>query len=128
MDSAWWKVHATEVHEAFPGERWAPVTYPGVRKARFKFFQNSGAGAIALAAHWGARRIVLLGYDGQKTGGQAHWHGNHPAGLGNAGSVDKWPAQFRELARHLNGIEIINCSRATALNAFPQGSLDEVLL
>lgn len=128
MDSAWWKVHAEEASAAFAGEPWAPITYPGVRKARFKYFQNSGAGAISLAAHWGASRIVLLGYDCQKTGGQAHWHGNHPAGLGNAGSVDKWPAQFRELAHHLAGREIINCSRATALKAFPCGSLDEVLL
>ncbi|MEW6462940.1 MAG: hypothetical protein AB1459_17600 [Pseudomonadota bacterium] len=128
MDSAWWQVHGPEVAEHFRGERWAPITYRNVSKARFNHFQNSGAGAVSLAAHWGAERIILLGYDCQKTGGRAHWHGDHPAGLGNAGSLDKWPGQFRQLAQHLGSLDVINCSRETALAVFPRRSLDEVLL
>lgn len=128
MDSAWWQQHFAEAVQTFQGERWAPITYQGVRKARFTHFQNSGAGAAALAAHWGAERIVMLGYDCQRTGGKAHWHGDHPAGLGNAGSLDKWPAQFRQLAQHLVRLDVINCSRETALAVFPRRPLDEVLL
>ena len=70
---------------------------------------------------------ALSGYDCQHTGGKAHWHGNHPKGLGNAGSVDKWPNQFRMLAARLPNIKIINCTRETALNVFPRGTLEEVL-
>lgn len=128
MDSAWWQVHGAEAVSDFQGERWAPITYQGVSKARFQHFQNSGAGAASLAAHWGAERIILLGYDCQKTGGRAHWHGDHPAGLGNAGSLDKWPVQFRQLAQHLAHLDVINCSRETALAVFPRRPLDEVLL
>ncbi|HCE6817724.1 hypothetical protein ACSBR8_21920 [Pseudomonas aeruginosa] len=127
MDAAWWQVHGDEAASAFVGERCAPLTFKGVKKVRFQQFQNSGAGAASLAAFWGARRIILLGYDCQKTGGRAHWHGDHPAALGNAGSVDKWPSQFRQLAAHLAGLEVINCSRETALEAFPRRPLEEVL-
>ncbi|HGN1626669.1 TPA: hypothetical protein ACKRMI_000040 [Pseudomonas aeruginosa] len=127
MDAAWWQVHGDEAASAFGGDRCAPLTFKGVKKVRFQQFQNSGAGAASLAAFWGARRIILLGYDCQKTGGRAHWHGDHPAALGNAGSVGKWPAQFRQLAAHLAGLEVINCSRETALEAFPRRPLEEVL-
>ena len=128
MDSTWWVAYGAEAKAAFGGEFWAPITVPGVHKARFKCFQNSGSGAIALAAHWGAERIALLGYDGQKTGGRAHWHGDHPAGLGNAGSADKWPGQFQDLAKHLTKLSVINCSRETVHTAFPRQPLHEVLL
>ena len=125
--------YGAEAKSAFAGEFWAPITFPGVRKARFNCFRNSGAGAIALAAKWGAEQITLLGYDGQKTGGKAHWHGDHPEiadpkrRMGNAGSLPKWPAQFRELVRFVPGLGIINCSRETALTVFPRASLESVL-
>ena len=93
----------------------------------FKAFGNSGAGAIAMAVKAGASRVILLGYDCQKTGGQAHWHGDHPAGLGNAGSMPKWPEQFKRLAESIEDAEIINCSRETALTAFPRGELESAL-
>ena len=77
--------------------------------------------------HFGARRIYLLGYDCQHTGGQRHWHGDHPKGMGNAGTVAKWPRQFRELVRFVPGAQIINCSRETALTVFPRAPLESVL-
>lgn len=43
---------------------------------------NSGQRAIQLAAHFGAERIILLGYDCSLENG-THWHGNHPDGLKN---------------------------------------------
>lgn len=92
-----------------------------------KAFGNSGAGAIALAAKAAASRVILLGYDCQKTGGMVHHHGDHPEGLGNAGSMPKWPAQFANLAAAMKGVEVINCSRETALTAFPRGELESVL-
>lgn len=128
MDRAWWDKHIAEVRARFRGLLATPVTAcHGVHKIRFDHQRNSGAGAVALAAHLGARRIVLLGYDGQKTGGRAHWHGDHPAGLGNAGNVGRWPAQFADLARKLNGAEIINASRETALTCWPRAALEDAL-
>lgn len=86
---------------------------------------NSGAGAILLASHFGAQRIVLIGYDCHKRGG-AHHHGNHPKGLGNAGSLHKWPEQFAQVARMVTA-EVINCSPGTALNVFPRADLESAL-
>ncbi|KAA5936461.1 hypothetical protein F3I48_17995, partial [Pantoea sp. M_3] len=43
---------------------------------------NSGQRAIQLAAHLGAERIILLGYDCSLANG-THWHGEHPDGLKN---------------------------------------------
>ncbi len=112
---------------AFRGERVAPVQAPGARRVRFEPGANSGLGAIALAAHWGASRIILLGYDCQHTGGRTHWHGDHPQGLGNAGVVKLWPGQFAQLAGRLKGVEIVNCSRETALRCFPREPLEVAL-
>lgn len=88
---------------------------------------NSGAAVLGLAAYWFARRIVLLGYDLQHTGGKAHWHGDHPPRLGNAGGWRDWPDQFRALMPRLQGIEVINASRETALTLFPRATIEEAL-
>lgn len=137
MDAVWWEHYLAEVKSTFAGERFSHGSRAGVTKVRTDYYrqqgQNSGAGAIALAHHFGARRIYLLGYDCQRTGGKAHWHGDHPVvldpkrRLGNAGSLPKWPAQFRELLRFVPGAKIINCSRETALTAFPRARLEDVL-
>ncbi|MBC7201931.1 MAG: hypothetical protein H5U29_00210 [Pusillimonas sp.] len=128
MDRAWWKVYFKEVQTNFRGQTYSPITgLYNVNKINFKHYRNSGAGAIALAAHFGAKRIVLLGYDCQHTGGKKHWHGDHPSGLGNAGSLWKWKEHFEEVARDFSDLEIINCSRETALDCFPRQTLEEAL-
>lgn len=135
MDEPWWKIHLAEVRASFAGELCS--TFKGLRKQgvncllmqnrQFKAFGNSGAGAVSLAGLAGARRVLMLGYDCQRTGGKVHWHGNHPKGLGNAGSMPKWPQQFAKLKAAMEGVEIINCSRATALTCFPRGDLETCL-
>jgi hypothetical protein len=129
MDRAWWQQYQGEVRDVFRGELWAPLSgMPGVRRAQFARQDNSGAGAIALAASLGAGRILLLGYDAQKTNGKAHWHADHPKGLGNAGSVRYWPQQFRKLAQQLPaGVSVVNASRVTALDVFPRANLQVAL-
>jgi len=134
MDRAWWETHKDEVALTFRGERVSsnlvPAKYQVKRMdpKKFKSFQNSGAACVSLAVLSGAERVVMLGYDCQKTDGKAHWHGDHPKGLGNAGSINKWPAKFKALADHINGrAVVINASRATALDMFPRQSLEECL-
>ena len=128
MDLAWWRRYLNDVRVEFHGVLVSSHARIGeVRKVQFAHRENSGAGAIALAARLGAKRIILLGYDCQKTDGKAHWHGDHPAGLGNAGGVSDWPAQFGKVAADLAGIEIINCSRSTALRCWRRDSLEIVL-
>ena len=127
MDREWWKRYLEQAKAEFHGLRFSPLTgLAGVKHVKFVHGQNSGAGAISLANHWGAKRIILLGYDCQKTGGKSHWHGDHPRGLGNAGSIGTWPLQFYTLSKRIN-TEIINCSRETALTMFERRPLEEVL-
>lgn len=128
MDRAWWKVHHVEA-QSFKGRK---ITHfrneYGAERIRFQHGGNSGGGAISLAAHLGARRIVLLGYDCKHgKDGKRHWHGDHPKGLGNANVIDKWPRHFRDLSLRLKGIEIVNSTRDTALDVFPLMSLEDAL-
>jgi hypothetical protein len=134
-DKKWWEMYGKEVRETFPGHK--VTVHPGGRHhgaqvlalLKFRTFRNSGAAAISLAALAGAKRVIMIGYDCQHTNGQTHWHGNHPAGLGNAGSVPKWPEYFRQVALYARrqGCEVINATRQTALTCFPRATLEECL-
>jgi hypothetical protein len=133
MDRQWWEVHLNEINAVFRGARF--TINPVARKFQatklgpigFDAYGNSGAGAISLAAQGNPKRIILLGYDCQKTGGKAHWHGDHPPTLGNAGQIDRWHTKFAKQAKELTGVEIINCSRVTALICWPRANLEDVL-
>ncbi len=89
---------------------------------------NSGYQAINLAVHLGAKRILLLGYDMTLgTAGESHWFGEHPDGL-----ISPYP-QMREAFDTIVeplaalGVEVLNCSRRTALTAFPCVALEDAL-
>jgi hypothetical protein len=136
FDARWWREHLSEVSKVFEGERLtcSPVGralgVPTLHGAQwFTTYHNSGAAAISLAFASGAKRVVLLGYDCQKTGGMTHWHGDHPKTLGNAVSMPRWPHHFKQVARCAQslGIEVVNCSRETALTCFPRAPLESIL-
>lgn len=90
---------------------------------------NSGIQAINLAYHLGARRVVLLGFDMQATGGKTHWHGRHPGEADDYGPWHKWIRRYEGVARDadLMGLEIINATRETALTCFPRKPLSSLL-
>lgn len=90
---------------------------------------NSGAGALLMAAHYGAKVIVMLGYDcAPGANGEKHWHPNHGGGLGNAGMIAKWPTQFASIAAQLNGkVHVINASRRSVLECWPRIPLEKAL-
>jgi hypothetical protein len=90
---------------------------------------NSGFGAVGLCVQWGASRVVLLGYDMQRTGNRAHWHGDHPGHLGQGNSFAMWTRRFASAAPQLvdAGIEVVNASRATALTCFQRMGIQEAL-
>jgi hypothetical protein len=87
---------------------------------------NSGYQAINLAVHLGAARIVLLGYDLQRTGGREHWHPDHPTKTRSP--YTQFVKRFSSLVAPLAelGIEVVNCTRQTALACFPRRALEEV--
>lgn len=135
MDAAWWKEYAQEAKGLFKGRLVSSSVNSGVHGVErlmyqgkpFDTFGNSGSGAIAMAIRNGASHVILLGYDCQKTDGQAHWHGDHPKKLGNAGSLPRWASQFARLRNAYPQAHIVNCTRETALQAFPRASLEDFL-
>lgn len=129
VDAPWWKYYGAKVRELFQGQCFSEGKHAGVIKAGFPAFRNSGCGALALAAHKGAERIVMVGFDCQKTGGKVHSHGDHPRGLGNAGSMPLWGDRFQQCARWLRSRcpEVLNASRETALTCFRRVDLEQAL-
>lgn len=93
---------------------------------------NSGYQCIGLAVHFlGAcpGRILLLGYDLQLGPNREwHWHGKHKRH--SISPYDKWLPHFQTLVKPLQAlrIEVINCTRRTALRAFPQMSIEQALM
>lgn len=92
-------------------------------KSLIHYNSNSGAQAINLAYLLGASRIILLGYDMGATG-NTHWFGRHPKGL-STGRYGNYIPEFTRLAADLSneGVEVINCTRKTALTQFRRADL-----
>lgn len=146
-DGKWWQHHWPI---EFAGEMWTQASE--VHKDQFKVVEefglqyiegrhekglgdpfihygsNSGYQAINLAYLFGAGQIILLGYDMQETGGKAHWFGDHPKGLVN-GNYSGLVGHFTRLASDLaaRGVDVVNCTRETALTCFRRVPLEEVL-
>lgn len=149
-DLAWWKVYIEAVRARFSGELWtqnseASVAYglnwvravkgSGVHEDPDTIYTGGSSGyqALMLATLFRSfvfpLRVPLIGYDYQRTGGRAHFFGDHPPGLGQ-GRPESWRPHFDLAAPTLKrmGIEVINCSAATALTCFPRMPIDEALV
>ena len=103
------------------GETGLETSPDGLRTGR-----NSGYAAINLAVHLGAARILLLGYDmGVGPKGESHFDGFKQASPPYAQFRDKFQALVKPLAEL--GVEVMNCSRQTALTTFPRLELAQAL-
>jgi hypothetical protein len=95
------------------------------------FGGNSGFQALNIAVLSGAKRIILLGFDMQPSrSGAMHWHQDH-ARIGNPqrNSFNRWLRAFHEAAPQLTklGVEVLNCTRDTALDVFPRARVEDVI-
>lgn len=91
---------------------------------------HSGFHAINLAVQFGARRIVLVGFDMRVDNG-AHWH---PHAEGTARRIDakvmnECRAALDECATQLEsaGVEVLNASAISALTAYKKVGLREAI-
>jgi hypothetical protein len=140
-DARWWKWHkGVPEFEGLKFTLTSPV-WQGVRLLKntgaaglevkphaIRNGRNSGYQAINVAFHLGAKRILLLGYDMQRgPGGKSHWHGEHPMVQRSPFSsfVQMFDTIVDPLKKH--GVEVINCSRETALKCFPRMTITEAL-
>ena len=97
---------------------------------RLQHGKNGGYQALGLAALLGAKRVILLGFDMQPDpDGKEHWFGSHPKRIRKGMPFREWVESFQTIVAPLQklGVEVINCSRRTALTMFPTMSLEEAL-
>lgn len=91
---------------------------------------NGGFQAINLAVQFGARRILLAGFDCSIEKG-LHFHGSHPSPLNNPrqASVDRWRQILDDQAPVFDrlGIEVINCAPHSRLTAYRRQPLSEAI-
>ena len=91
---------------------------------------NSGFAAINLAYHLGHRKILLLGYDMDWDGDKSHHHGHHPNHLQHRKpGFHRWLPYYDRAAKQAPslGLEIINCSRKTALSCFRRMQIQDAI-
>lgn len=148
-DVAWWLAH--QGARTCTGEKWsiAHPTWQG-RRERFpevtvlantgvtgletdpsgiRHGKNSGYAAVNLAVHYGAARIVLVGYDmGHPPGGRSHFAG-HSGQLVRRSPYADFRTTFQTIVAPVRalGIELVNCSRESALTCVPRRALADVL-
>lgn len=132
-DDAWWKEHSHEID--IPAERWTnsenSVARYNLKLHRKQGNPNSGLRAIEfLHEVKGAQKIILLGFDCSVKNG-LHFNGPH---LNLKNPTEKrcnvWLQRFSWLADEYKqkGVQVINCSRETAITVFPRMSLEEAIL
>lgn len=133
-DRQWWRVHEAEVLATFAGQMvtMSGISHPRVLSMfgqRFDAYKNSGGGAINFAIFAGAKRIVLLGLDGQyASDGRRHWHEQDPR-LGNAASLPRFVTYFPALAQEAKrqGVEVLNATRTTGITCFQRVTLESII-
>jgi hypothetical protein len=91
--------------------------------------RNSGFQALNLATLAGARRIVLLGFDGKPASdGRSHWFGDHPEPMLSA--VYAYFRQAMSAAENdlaAAGVEVLNATPNSAIDSFRKVSIRDVL-
>ncbi len=147
-DSKWWHNHSKAALEfkgrkvtiAQSGDRLPNVIsdqisvigHGGVngfdeRTTHLRTGSNSGFAAVHLAIHFGARRIVLCGFDMHGKKGE-HWFGDHFWRRGYRSRYDLFINCFKRAAGEFQArAEIVNCSPGSALTCFPFMDLREAL-
>ncbi len=136
-DAKWWHHYGPTLTYAGPKYSLEPQRYATVLRETgptgletdptgLRTGRNSGYQSINLAYHFGAARILLLGFDGQPDGQRDRWHGEHPWKLR---PCYEWEPLFATLVEPLSkaGVDVLNCSRVTRYTCFPQMPLADAL-
>lgn len=92
--------------------------------------KTSVTGAINMAVHLGASRIVLLGVDGKlASDGRRHNHGDKYPWPMRKGCFDDHAAEFAKIAPSAvkMGVEIINANPDSAIAVWPRMKLEDCL-
>jgi hypothetical protein len=149
-DAAWWRFrrglpefnglkicYAGNGLADFPDIRRVKIPHAGVDDLLFDEIGTIGAGgnsgfqALNLAVQFGARKIVLVGFDMTDRSG-VHWYGRNRWPMSNNPAdhnFKRWIGAFEKAAPVLGqmGVEVVNASPHSALQCFPKKSIAEAL-
>lgn len=144
-DGRWWRKHAAAPDLlAFERQRCCldATGYAGPHRLRYRRdvvwsddpreigrceHGHAGYQALNMAALAGGDPIVLLGYDAHDSG-PANWHNEHP--WERARNVSAKMRRSFEMAKSefaRRGLRVINCSPGSAIDTFPQMTLEEAI-
>jgi len=149
-DAAWWrnangmpkygglKVSATgRIATRFPDIRIVQVADPSGDRLIFSppgtvgSGGNSGFQALNLAVQFGARRVLLIGFDMTDHYG-VHWYGR-ASGNGRSNPAEwnfkRWRAAFDTASVQLKtaGVQVLNASDLSVLTCFPKVTVEQAL-
>lgn len=150
-DAVWWETNGP--NGDFSGERWtthslSPKNDKRNLKDRDKFHiiegragqgfsknphfvhygNNSGFQAVNLGILFGAKKIILVGFDMRTVDGKSHFFGNHKTPLRDSHSFIVWIRDFATAAKIAPDVSIINATPGSALDCFSKMSLEEALI
>lgn len=148
-DARWWKTH--DGVPDFTGEKWTSHNKSIERSkpdlaaeydlnlvhakngaafsadpAYITYGRNSGFQAINLAMHFGAARVLMVGFDLGLRNGQRHFFGEHPAPLRNT-EPSTFIKDFVAAQRFPMPCEVINCTPGSGLRTYPMMLLEDAL-
>ncbi|MFP4018064.1 MAG: class I SAM-dependent methyltransferase [Bacteroidales bacterium] len=88
---------------------------------------NSGAAAISIAVHAGAKRIILIGFDMYVSKTHSHWHNLY--GKSKTPPFKNHMKGFSQIAQDAEkiGVEIYNVSLHSSIPHFPKVKIDDIL-
>lgn len=133
-DFKWWQKYA-DLALPLPGRKFHVLqgqSYPGVetllqshqtfddRPGYISCGGNSGYAALCLAVKYGAKRVLLYGYDMRNVNGRDRRF-DYPGVMNSKPRFAHWIRNFERLAPELakRDVEVINCTMGSNLRCFP---------
>jgi hypothetical protein len=127
-DGKWWKAHPEALK--FEGRKFTAAPSfvnldESIERLQIDCSTNSGLLGLMVAVKLGAKRVLLCGLDMHSPG--KHFFGEHKAPLRSSKQrhLDLHKRQFMNYRP--KGVEIINCTPGSALEAYPKRPLEDCL-
>ena len=134
-DKKWWQCpdegYGIDALAQFAGLKISQTEIEGVHRVNYQieWGGTSALHAMFMAEAFGASRILLTGVDCKSPA--QHVHGKHPMPLTQSTdlAVASWLSSFTANAPAFRdrGVEVINCTRDTAVDAFPRARIEDLL-
>lgn len=90
---------------------------------------SSGGSAINLAYHFGAKRIVLIGFDMKATNGKYNYHSDYPEKRTGVNPYKKFMIPFPIIKKEADKLklEILNATPNSAIKSFKTVKLEDIV-